>query len=109
MAVRKPIPVVRAGRPPRPASAGGDHPTPQAPARDGMHPTVDIVGSTIAVPESVASQVQALGLKVRRFDPATAAADAVSTVRGDYQSYVVVSRPTSQRSCPPSGATLPCC
>jgi hypothetical protein len=57
----------------------------------GVHPTVDIVGSRTAVPESVASQLRALGLGVRRFDAAAAAADAVSTLRGNSQSYVVVS------------------
>jgi hypothetical protein len=57
----------------------------------GIHPVVDIVGSTTAVPDAIASQLQGLGLKVRRFDPQTAAADAVSAVRGRFGSYVVVS------------------
>lgn len=62
------------------------------PRHAGIHPVVDIVGSTSAVPDSVASQLQGLGLKVRRFDPTAAAADALSAVHGSqYGSYVVVS------------------
>lgn len=56
-----------------------------------MHPTVDIVGSTSAVPGSVASELTALGFAVRRFDPLTAADDAARVIRGAYESYVVVS------------------
>jgi hypothetical protein len=55
------------------------------------HPTVDIVGSTSAVPDSVASELHTLGFKVRRFDPQAAAADAASVVHGAFESYVVVS------------------
>jgi hypothetical protein len=54
--------------------------------------TVDIVGTTSAVPESVASEIRALGLNVRRFDPATAAADTARAARGRHQTYVVVSK-----------------
>jgi WD40-like Beta Propeller Repeat len=52
---------------------------------------VDIVGTTGAVPDSVASELQALGFTVRRFAPEAAAADVARTVRGDDLSYVVVS------------------
>ncbi|MGA8248395.1 MAG: hypothetical protein WB797_15930 [Nocardioides sp.] len=53
--------------------------------------TVDIVGSTSAVPGSVGAELGKLGLHVRRFDPEAAADDAAKAVRGWYPSYVVVS------------------
>jgi hypothetical protein len=56
-----------------------------------VHPTVDIVGSTDAVPDSVASELTALGFRVRRFDPLAAADDAAKILRGAAESYVVVS------------------
>ncbi len=55
------------------------------------HATVDIVGTTSAVPASVAAEVGDLGFRVRRFAPEAAAADAAQAVRGWYPSYVVVS------------------
>jgi len=56
-----------------------------------MGVTVDIVGTPGAIPGSVASELRATGLRVRRFAPASAAADAAGVLRGDYVSYVVVS------------------
>jgi hypothetical protein len=56
-----------------------------------MHGTVDIVGTTSAVPDTVAGEIGALGLRARRFTPETAAAGAASAIRGAYDSYVVVS------------------
>ncbi len=59
----------------------------------GMHTraTVDIVGTTSAVPDSVAAELGTLGFHVRRFAPGAAAADAAQAVDGWYPSYVVVS------------------
>jgi hypothetical protein len=56
-----------------------------------MQATVDIVGTTSAVPDSVAGEIRALGMKVKRFTPETAAAGTASAIRGAYDSYVVVS------------------
>jgi hypothetical protein len=55
------------------------------------HGTVDIVGSTSAVPESVAAEVAKLGFRVRRFDPEAAATDATAMRPGWNPEYVVVS------------------
>ncbi len=54
--------------------------------------TVDIVGTTTDVPDSIASELESVHLRVRRFDPAAATADAAQTVRGRYQTLVVVSK-----------------
>jgi hypothetical protein len=56
-----------------------------------MHPTVDIVGSTSAVPDSIASQLRTLGFHVRRFDPLAAADDVAKVLRGAVESYAVES------------------
>lgn len=64
----------------------------QAPRRMRMHNTVNIVGTRRAVPGSVATSLRALGLRVRRFAPANAAADAAAARSGYYEAYIVVSR-----------------
>jgi Tol biopolymer transport system component len=53
---------------------------------------VDIVGTTTAVPDSVAAEIRRLGLKVRRLSPEAAAAGTAAAIRGSYESYVVVSQ-----------------
>jgi hypothetical protein len=57
-----------------------------------MRATVDIVGTTGAVPDSVAGEIRALGLTVKRFTPGSAAGGTASEIRGSYESYVVVSK-----------------
>jgi hypothetical protein len=54
--------------------------------------TVDVVGTTSAVPDSVLAEIRALGLTVRRLVPGTAAADTTGAASGPYASYVVASR-----------------
>ncbi len=53
---------------------------------------VDIVGTPIDVPESVTSDLRSAGLRVVRFDPASAASDAARGAREGSSACVVVSR-----------------
>ncbi|MGH3470992.1 MAG: hypothetical protein ACRDPG_02970, partial [Nocardioidaceae bacterium] len=64
----------------------------QSPQWMRAHNTVDIVGTRRAVPDRVATTLQGLGLKVKRFNPARAAADAAIATRGSFQAYILVSR-----------------
>jgi hypothetical protein len=72
-----------------------------------LHPTVDIVGSTSAVPESVVSELKSLRFVVRRFDPLTAADDAARVAPGAYESYVVVSGNDLPAIASSVGSTIP--
>jgi hypothetical protein len=65
----------------------------QHPRHFGRPGTVDIVAGPTDVPDSIASELRAAHLRVRRFDPSTAATDAAAaTAGGFYSTYVVVSR-----------------
>ena len=64
----------------------------QAPRRMRMHGIVNVVGTPRAVPDSIATSLQALGLRVRRRAPASAAAARAAARRGYSEAYIVVSR-----------------
>jgi hypothetical protein len=71
------------------------------------HATVDIVGSTSGVPDSVGAEVGKLGFRVKRFAPEAAAADAAQTVQGWYPAYVVVSQSDLPALASSVGTTAP--
>jgi hypothetical protein len=67
----------------------------QQPRGFRMREIVDLVGTTSDVPERVETEllgIKGLKLKVHRFTPDTAAADAARVVQGQYETYVVVSK-----------------
>jgi hypothetical protein len=67
----------------------------QGPRGLRMPENVDIVGTTSAVPVRVETElrgIEGLRLKIHRLAPDTAAADTARSVRGQYATYVVVSK-----------------
>jgi hypothetical protein len=56
------------------------------------HGTVDVVGTTADIPDSIVSELRAVHLRVRRLDPADPIGDAASVLEDRSATYVVVSR-----------------